>query len=114
MDILAERHRLNWTRREGAEVAPLELSSGKFLLVKPQRHVNNTGSVLSDLSRSIGFTAADCILVHDDIHLPAGAVRVRRKGGDGGHLGVRSVLVARSEERRVGKEGVGSWECRGW
>jgi aminoacyl-tRNA hydrolase len=93
MDILAERHGLTWKGRERAEVAQMDLDGRHFLLVKPLGYVNNTGEVLAALSRSTGFSATDCILVQDDIHLPAGTVRMRMKGGDGGHLGVRSVLV---------------------
>jgi len=113
MDILAERHGLTFKGCGHAEVARLPLNGREILLVKPLNRVNNTGEVLLNLSQSMGFDMADCILVQDDIHLPAGTVRVRMKGGDGGHLGVRSVLVAfqTSDIRRV-KIGVGSAENR--
>ena len=103
LDIVAERHGLTWEDHGEAEVARLEGPGGGVLLVKPQMQVNNTGKVLLSLSRAMGFDAADCILVQDDIHLPAGRLRVRMKGGDGGHLGVRSALIAfqTSDIRRI-------------
>ncbi|MEQ9608850.1 MAG: hypothetical protein RLN99_14395, partial [Kiloniellaceae bacterium] len=53
--------------------------------------------------QSMGFAASDCVLVQDDVNLPAGVVRARMNGSDGGHLGVRSALIAfqTSDIRRV-------------
>ncbi len=94
LDLIAERNGLSWEGCGRAKVAQLKHKDGKVLLVKPQDQVNNTGKSLLALSQSMGFAAGDCVLVQDDIHLPAGTVRVRMQGGDGGHLGVRSTLVA--------------------
>jgi PTH1 family peptidyl-tRNA hydrolase len=63
-------------------------------LIKPLTNMNAIGPSLVQLSRQLGFDAADCILVQDDIDLPLGAVRVRTAGSDGGHRGVRSILQA--------------------
>ncbi|MEQ9608851.1 MAG: aminoacyl-tRNA hydrolase [Kiloniellaceae bacterium] len=93
LDLLAERHGLRWESVDQAEIARLERDGADILLVKPQGQVNNTGKSMLELSRAMGFAAADCILVHDDLHLPAGVLRTRMKGSDGGHLGVRSMVV---------------------
>jgi PTH1 family peptidyl-tRNA hydrolase len=95
LDILAERQGAKWEAHGDAQIAWTDLAGGeKILLVKPQKHVNNTGRVLLSLAQSMGFAGDDCVLVHDDIHLPVGKVRTRLRGSDGGHLGVRSVLTA--------------------
>jgi aminoacyl-tRNA hydrolase len=109
LDLLAERHGLTWESREEAQIARLVWPKGDILLVKPQKHVNNTGKALQALSQSMGFAGDRCVLVHDDIHLPVGMVRTRLRGSDGGHLGVRSVLSAfqTGDIARV-KVGVGS------
>jgi aminoacyl-tRNA hydrolase len=109
LDLLAKRHGLTWEGREEAQIARLVRPEGDILLVKPQKHVNNTGKVLLALSKSLGFSGDHCVLVYDDIHLPIGKVRARLRGSDGGHLGMRSVLVAfqTGDIRRV-KVGVGS------
>lgn len=111
LDILAKRFGLNWEDADKAQIAWLEQNGRNVLLVKPQGYVNNTGKCLLNLSGSIGFSAADCVLVQDDMHLSVGTVRTRLKGSDGGHLGIRSTLVAfqSSEIRRV-KVGVGAPE----
>ncbi len=69
--------------------------------------MNATGPVVLQLSQQLGFEAAECVLVQDDIDLPIGAVRVRTTGSDGGHKGVRSVLEAfRTDALRRVKIGV--------
>ncbi|GAB4391149.1 MAG: hypothetical protein Tsb0032_01620 [Kiloniellaceae bacterium] len=94
LDLLAERHGLSWEEREEAEIAHWPRAAGEILLVKPKLKVNHTGKAVAALAPLLGFTGGDCILVHDDIHLPIGKLRVRQKGSDGGHLGVRSMLSA--------------------
>ena len=94
LDVLAQRHDLAWEQREEAAIARLPCSGGEVLLVKPKLKVNYTGKAVFALAPEFGFAGGDCILVHDDIHLPIGKVRVRQKGSDGGHLGVRSMLSA--------------------
>lgn len=50
----------------------------------------------------------DCVIIHDDIHLPLGAVRNRMSGSSGGHKGVQSIIAAfQSEDIRRVKIGVG-------
>jgi len=75
-------------------VARVERRDQILYLIKPLTYVNTTGPVLSQLGHKLGFGPAECVLVHDDVDLPLGAVRVRMRGSDGGHRGVRSILEA--------------------
>jgi PTH1 family peptidyl-tRNA hydrolase len=77
-------------------------------LVKPLSFMNVSGPVVAAALRRHRATAADLILVYDDIDLPLGTIRVRMKGSAGGHNGVRSIIEAlgTSDIRRV-KVGVG-------
>ena len=90
-----------------------ELSEGRWRgatvrLVKPHAFMNVCGPVIARALQRHGAGAEDLILVYDDIDLPLGEVRVRMKGGAGGHNGVRSVIAAlgTSDIRRV-KVGIG-------
>jgi aminoacyl-tRNA hydrolase len=94
LDLVAERHGLDWKACGQAQIAWLSKGGSDILLVKPQNHVNRTGEVLRVLAQSMGFTSDCCMLVHDDIQMQLGKVRTRLRGSDGGHKGVRSVLVA--------------------
>jgi PTH1 family peptidyl-tRNA hydrolase len=75
-------------------VAPVERDGSELYLVKLMTPVNGSGPVLARLSRELAFGPAECLLVHDDVDLPLGTVRVRSRGSDGGHRGVRSVIEA--------------------
>jgi aminoacyl-tRNA hydrolase len=63
-----------------------------ILLVKLGSPINHSGPALEVLTQRLGVTPDRCILIHDDLDLPLGAVRVRMRGSDGGHRGVRSIL----------------------
>ena len=85
-DELARRHGGSWRKRRRAEVAPVSLGSKEVTLLKPTTFMNNSGSALA------GYEVGGLILVHDDLDLPPGDVRVKVGGGAGGHNGLRSVI----------------------
>ena len=68
------------------------------MILKPLTYMNRSGEAVRELISLYPLGPADLILVHDDVDLPVGVVRLREKGGDGGHLGVRSVLQALGTE----------------
>lgn len=85
-DELARRHGGDWRKRKRAEVARITLGPDTITLLKPQTFVNNSGTALA------GYRAGDLIVVHDDLDLPPGTVRVKVGGGAGGHNGLRSII----------------------
>ncbi len=84
-DELARRHDGSWRKRKKAEAAPVSVGLNTTLL-KPTTFMNNTGSAVSD------YRPEDLIVVHDDLDLEAGTVRVKVGGGAGGHNGLRSII----------------------
>ena len=114
LDFLARSLRAEWVREEQAMFARIELPTRIVYLIKPLTYVNVTGPMLSQLARRLNFAVDQCVLVHDDMDLPLGALRVRMKGSDGGHRGVASIQRAfgRDTFRRV-KIGVGRPEQKG-
>ena len=109
IEILAQRMGQDWLA-EGdlAMVARGELHGQKICLIKPFSPMNEIGPALAALANELGFEVHQCILVHDDLDLPLGAVRARNRGSDGGHRGVRSILQAFQDDRfRRVKIGVG-------
>ena len=85
-DEIARRHGGSWRARKKAEAAPISLDLKNVTLVKPMTYMNNSGAALS------GYEAAQLIVVHDDLDLEAGTVRVKVGGGAGGHNGLRSII----------------------
>jgi len=94
LDELARFFGVGWSSYPDALLASTIWNGAKLCLVKPMIPVNQTGAVLLNLANEFRFGPDECLLVHDDMDLPLGAVRVRAKGSDGGHRGVRSVLQA--------------------
>jgi peptidyl-tRNA hydrolase, PTH1 family len=85
-DELARRHGGSWRKRKKTEVAPVSLGLKEVTLLKPTTFMNNSGSALA------GYNSEDLIVIHDDLDLPPGDVRVKVGGGAGGHNGLRSVI----------------------
>jgi UDP-N-acetylmuramoyl-tripeptide--D-alanyl-D-alanine ligase len=100
VDLLARRIAQDWVAEgELAHVARGELNGAKVCLVKLLSPMNDVGPPLASLSTHLNFNPAQCILVHDDLDLPLGSVKSRQRGGDGGHLGLRSILQTFQEDR---------------
>ena len=94
LDDVAHELDARWAAEEGAAVARATWPGATVYLIKPSTNVNMTGATLAAVSRRDGLTPERCILLHDDVNLPLGTVRERRRGSDGGHRGVRSALLA--------------------
>lgn len=62
-------------------------------LLLPQTFMNLSGASVCSAHRSLGIAPGDLIIVHDDIDLPFGRLRIRRNGGHGGHNGLRSITA---------------------
>ena len=64
----------------------------RLLLVKPTTFMNDSGLAVSDLLQETHIALQDVLVVVDDIHLDIGRIRIRRRGSDGGHNGLRSII----------------------
>lgn len=67
---------------------------GEILLVKPLTYMNNSGFAVKALADYYKVSPVDVWVIHDDIDLPLGHIRIRTKGGTAGHNGVTSILTA--------------------
>jgi PTH1 family peptidyl-tRNA hydrolase len=85
-DELARRHGGSWRSKKKAEAAEVGFGLKNVSLLKPTTFMNNSGSALG------GMRVGDMIVVHDELDLPVGTVRVKVGGGAGGHNGLRSII----------------------
>ena len=85
------------------------IAGEKVLLVKPQTFVNLSGEALREICSYYKVPAENVIVIHDDVSLPCGRLRIRKKGSDGGHNGIKSIIyqLASDEFTRI-KIGVGA------
>ena len=71
--------------------AVAEIEGTRVALVKPRTFVNLSGIAVREALKRTGADLARTIVVHDDLDLPVGALRIRQGGGHGGHNGLKSI-----------------------
>ena len=86
-----------WKNQAGAEVALININDAEeeggkrqIVLVKPQSYMNTSGGPISKLCREYKIKAEELLVIHDELDIPAGDVRVKVGGGHAGHNGLRS------------------------
>jgi PTH1 family peptidyl-tRNA hydrolase len=94
VEELARRNNLGSFRAKwGGETASgLLPSMDKVLLLKPMEYMNNSGFAVQRAARFHDVEAEKMIVIHDDIDLDVGRVKLKRGGGHGGHNGLRSII----------------------
>ena len=66
----------------------------KVILAKPMAYMNRSGPQVQNIAGYFRILCEDMLVVHDDIDLAFGRLKIKEKGGDGGHKGVRSIIDA--------------------
>ncbi len=93
LDTLATKLQTRWTPREfQALVALAEQEQVEWVLVKPQTWMNLSGRAVKSVLEQFGFALDGLLVVCDDLALPFGKIRIRPKGGAGGHNGLKSII----------------------
>jgi len=77
---------------DGTECNARTADGGGVLLVLPQTYMNRSGYTLRCLVERRGLVPEATLVVYDEVHLPVGRLRLRKKGGPGGHRGMESVV----------------------
>jgi peptidyl-tRNA hydrolase, PTH1 family len=91
LDLLVERHRLEWESGPADALVTRWRSEGA-LLAKPLTFMNLSGFAAGDLLRFYKVDAADMLIVVDDVNLELGRLRARSSGSAGGHNGLKSLI----------------------
>jgi peptidyl-tRNA hydrolase, PTH1 family len=92
VDEIAREQALTWrTTKQQISVCVATIGEAQCLLVKPLTYMNLSGNAVAALIRRIGSNPADLVVIHDDMDLNLGRIRVKVGGGDGGHKGIRSI-----------------------
>ncbi|GEK28940.1 aminoacyl-tRNA hydrolase [Furfurilactobacillus siliginis] len=94
IDQLAEEYGVTFKRaKQEALVGTALINNEKVLLVKPTTYMNDSGRAVHPLMEYYNLTIDDIIIVHDDMDLPVGKIRLRQKGSAGGHNGIKSIIA---------------------
>jgi len=95
-DILADRIGSGFKvhKRSGAEVATGRIGGRSVVLAKPRTYMNDSGRQVGPLAKFYSVAPADLIIVHDELDIDFGRIRLKFGGGVAGHNGLRSVSSA--------------------
>ena len=80
------------TSKFEAQVATAFQGGEKVLLVKPSTYMNDSGQAVGPLMSYYNVDPTDLLVIHDDLDLPLGKVRLKQKGSAGGHNGIKSII----------------------
>ena len=94
LNNFARKHGIRFTRKVGlARIGEGEVASLKLVLARPQTMMNRSGQSVGRLMQRYKVSPEDLIVIHDDLDLPLGKIRVRKGGRSGGHKGVDSIIA---------------------
>jgi peptidyl-tRNA hydrolase, PTH1 family len=101
-----------WRRAGRGEVVPDATPVEDILLAKPMTFMNESGQAVGALTRYFKVESDSLLVVVDDVQLPLGRLRVRRRGSAGGHNGLKSVIAHVGEDFARLRIGVGRGDSR--
>ncbi len=95
-EILADRigEKFKVHKKSGAEVATGRLAGRSVVLAKPRVYMNESGRQVGPLAQFFSVSPAHIIVIHDELDIDFGRIRLKLGGGEGGHNGLRSVASA--------------------
>jgi len=107
-DAIHRRHGFGpWRKRFHGEAAEGMLAGEKCLLVKPQTYMNRSGQTVGEAAGFFKLSPADILVIHDEVDLPPGKIRMKTGGGVAGHNGLKSIGSAIGSDFRRLRIGVG-------
>ncbi len=108
LEQAADRWSVTWAKQEHGFLGQGDVKGHPVLLLLPLAWMNQAGVVVRSVLQKLSPNSPDLIVVHDDLDLSLGAIKIKTRGGAGGHNGLLSVLsyVETEEFSRV-KVGIG-------
>ena len=116
IDKLAEQEKIRVIERKHRAVIGKGMIEGvKVILAKPQTYMNLSGESIRELADYYKIdTRSELLVISDDISLPPGQLRIRKKGSAGGHNGLKNIIAMLGHDTFIRvKMGVGE-KPRGW
>ncbi len=92
VEELSRKHGALLKPRKGYELAEVKFYTEDAYLARPLTFMNLSGKAARKLRRKLGMDPSSLLVIHDDIDLKEGTVRIRKGGSSGGHLGVQSII----------------------
>lgn len=91
VDFLAEKEEVNFTSQKLGDVANFRFKGRTFILLKPSTYMNLSGKAVNYWLQKERIPLENLLVVTDDLNLPFGTIRLKTKGSDGGHNGLKDI-----------------------
>ncbi len=93
LNYFARSHDIKFDRKQGqARTGRGKVAGNDVVLAKPQTYVNQSGESVSRLVKRFNISLDDLIVIHDDLDLPLGKIRISHGSSSGGHKGINSII----------------------
>jgi peptidyl-tRNA hydrolase, PTH1 family len=107
-DVLVRRHAFGpWRSKFQGECAEGTVLGTKVLILKPHTYMNLSGQSVGAAARFLKVPVEDVVVLHDELDLAPGRLRVKRGGGAGGHNGLKSIDAHLGQNYRRVRMGIG-------
>jgi len=94
LNYFAKAHSIRYDKKQGkARIGSGEVAGNKVVVARPQTYMNSSGQSVSRLVRKFNISLDNLLVIHDDLDLPLGKIRLRQGGGSAGHKGVESITA---------------------
>ncbi len=94
-------------RKFQGEASEARIGSDRALLLKPETYMNESGRAVAEAARFHKIPVEDIVVLHDELDLAPGKLRIKRGGGDAGHNGLRSITAHMGGAYRRVRLGIG-------
>lgn len=100
VDMLAEKHGFTVKKLKFKSLlGDAEIGGHRCLVMKPQTYMNLSGEAVRDAAQFYKIPPERIVVLFDDISLDVGKIRIRRKGTDGGHNGIKNIIYHLNSDR---------------
>ena len=119
LDAIAKEYNLSFDQSKFKSLyTTLRLDGERIILMKPETYVNLSGSAVVSMMNYFNIDKEDILIIYDDIALPLGKIRVRFKGGSGGHNGLKNIIdylkTKEFKRMRIGIDSNSKIEKKNW
>jgi PTH1 family peptidyl-tRNA hydrolase len=88
----AKRYEIDFKEKEKYRIGTGSIDGEKVLLIEPLLYMNNSGLAVRDVIGRFNIPPEKLVVIHDDLDMEVGKLRIRRKGSSGGHKGIESII----------------------
>lgn len=109
LDAWAQASNLVFTTQRYGDVAEVSFKGRHFTLLKPSTYMNLSGNAVRYWLQKLDIPVENLVIICDDLNLPFGSIRMRKKGSDGGHNGLKNIqeLIGTTDYTRI-RLGIGN------